>query len=120
MNKSIISAAGALSLVIVTCSPAMANDVDAYKNPDTFCGIVEGNAKVIMRRLNDGLPLQSMYRDIEQIENAQLRYYLNGVATIASQFPRDADPEQFADWQQSQCLRELKGGATFPPLQGQQ
>src|SRR5690606_37019232 len=59
-------------------------------------------------------------RDIEQIENAQLRYYLNGVATIASQFPREADPEQFADWQESQCLRELKGGATFPALQGQQ
>lgn len=99
------------ALVIAACHPVYANSEqaqDATTELEQFCQAMHISAGHIMRRLNDGTPLQSVYRDLNRIESETSRSYLNQVATVADQFPRDTDPDQFAVLVYERCVGDEK------------
>ncbi|MGR2710922.1 hypothetical protein B7453_00360 [Pseudomonas sp. IB20] len=84
-----------------------------HKDPEMFCMVVEPYSQSIISRMNAGSGKQFLYAEMNKIQNYELRTYLNVTVTLASQFPRDAQPEMFAQWNAEKCLRELSSGGEF-------
>lgn len=65
-----------------------------------------------MARTNAGYDREYLYHDVNQMEQPQLRAFLNETVTLAAQFAQHSsepvEPKLFAEWNYQRCLIAMK------------
>lgn len=96
-------------------SPAIAQSkipANLHQYPEKFCFVAGVVSAGIMARTNAGYDREYLYHDVNQMEQPQLRAFLNETVTLASQFAQHSsgpvDVKMFAEWNHERCLAAMK------------